>query len=74
MAHSRDSSLPLIGRISTCTFRSNSFDFRDIFIAHPIYAFGAEYSRQSIVGPLRVAVQWCNITGFTAYASIGFNF
>jgi hypothetical protein len=51
-----------------------AYDFRDIFIAQPIYAFGAEYSRQSIVGPLRVAVQWCHITGLTAYASIGFDF
>ena len=51
-----------------------AFDFRDIFIAQPIYAFGAEYSRQSIVGPLRVAVQWCHITGLTAYAAIGFDF
>ena len=51
-----------------------AFNFRDIFIALPIYAFGAEYSRQSIVGPLRVAAQWCNITGFTTYASIGFTF
>ena len=39
-----------------------------------LYAFGAEYSRQSIVGPLRFAVQWCTITGVTAYASVGFDF
>ena len=48
--------------------------FRDLFLGEPIYAFGAEYARQSIVGPLRFAVQWCNINGLTAYASIGFDF
>jgi hypothetical protein len=37
-------------------------------------AFGGEYARQTIVGPLRFAVQWCNIGGLTAYASIGFEF
>ena len=46
---------------------------RDLFLS-PIYAFGAEYSRKTIVGPLRLAVQWCDITGVTAYASIGFDF
>ena len=45
-----------------------------VYRVTPIYAFGAEYSRQSIVGPLRVAVQWCDISGLTAYASIGFDF
>ena len=48
--------------------------FKGLFLVSPVYAFGAEYSRQSIVGPLRVAVQWCDITGLTAYASIGFDF
>ena len=45
-----------------------------LYRVSPIYAFGAEYSRQSVVGPLRVAVQWCDITGLTAYASVGFDF
>ena len=45
-----------------------------VYRVTPIYAFGAEYSRQSIAGPLRLAVQWCDITGLTAYASIGFDF
>ena len=41
----------------------------------PIYAFGAEISRQTIVGPLGIAAQWCNFDpGFSVYASIGFDF
>ena len=48
--------------------------FKDLYLSSPIIAYGAEYSRQSIVGPLRIAVQWCSITGLTAYASIGYDF
>ena len=48
--------------------------FRDLYLVSPIIAYGAEYSRQSVAGPLRLAVQWCDITGLTAYASIGFDF
>jgi hypothetical protein len=47
---------------------------KELLHVWPVYAFGAEYARQSIVGPLRIAVQWCDITGLTAYASIGFDF
>ena len=47
---------------------------KELYHVSPIYAFGAEYSRQSIVGPLRIAVQWCDITKLTVYASIGFDF
>ena len=39
-----------------------------------IWAFGAEYSRQTLVGPLRIAAQWARIFGFTMYASVGFDF
>ena len=52
--------------------RDSSFKF--MFLGSKVYAFGAEYARQTIVGPLRVAAQWCDITGFTTYASIGFTF
>ena len=48
--------------------------FKGLFDVYPIYAFGAEYSRQSIVGPLRIAVQYCDITKLTFYAGIGFDF
>ena len=55
-----------------CFLRDDSFDgFADI---DPVYAFGGEYGRQTMVGPLKVAVQWCDITGVTFYASIGFDF
>ena len=49
-------------------------NINDMFQVKSVWAFGGEYSRQSIAGPLRFAVQWCNITGLTAYASIGFDF
>ena len=38
------------------------------------WAFGGEFSRQSIVGPLRLAAQWGPVGGFSVYASIGFDF
>ena len=47
---------------------------KGMFQYEPVIAFGAEYARQTIVGPLRFAVQWCDISGLTAYASIGFDF
>ena len=47
--------------------------FQSLFLS-PIYAFGMELGRQTMVGPLRIAVQWCDITGITAYAGIGFDF
>ena len=50
------------------------YDPVDLWQVSPVMAFGGEYARQSIVGPLRFAVQWCNIGGLTAYASIGFEF
>ena len=40
----------------------------------PLVALGAEYSRKTMVGPLRLAVQWSTMDSITAYASIGFNF
>ncbi|MBR3387268.1 MAG: patatin-like phospholipase family protein [Bacteroidales bacterium] len=48
--------------------------FKGLLDVYPIYAFGAEYSRQSVVGPLRIAVQYCDITKLTLYAGIGFDF
>jgi Predicted esterase of the alpha-beta hydrolase superfamily len=50
------------------------YDPVDLWQVSPVLAFGGEYARQTIVGPLRFAVQWCNIGGLTAYASIGFEF
>ena len=48
--------------------------FKNIFTNLPKYAFGAEYARQTMIGPLKVAVQWCDYIGFSGYASIGFEF
>ena len=33
-----------------------------------------EYARQAIVGPIRIGAQWCNLTGFSASMSVGFDF
>ena len=51
-----------------------SDDFKDFFSNGCYWAFGAEYARQTVVGPLRVAAQWGRIGGFTVYAGIGFDF
>ena len=61
------------------TLRAGSFSdyyrFKDIItIIIPNTAYGAEYARQTMIGPLRFAAQWCKLTGFTGYASIGFVF
>ena len=53
---------------------SDSYTVKDIFLQYPFYAVGLEYARQTIVGPLKVAVQYCDVTGVTAYAGIGFDF
>jgi len=52
----------------------DGYNFSEFNIVHPDKALGLEYGRQTMVGPLRVAAQWCDITGVTAYASIGFDF
>ena len=58
-----------------CGVFSDDYSLRDVFIAIPMHAYGLEYSRQTIVGPFRLAVQYCpRITGVTAYAGIGFDF
>lgn len=55
-------------------YLNSNCSWKDLPGTYPYYAFGAEYGRQSILGPLRVAAQWCNITGFTVFASIGLDF
>ena len=52
----------------------DDYDFGQMFQTAPTYAFGLEFARQTLFGPLNLAAQWCNITGFTVYASIGFAF
>ncbi len=53
---------------------SSNYEWKDLFTFSTFHAFGLEYGRQSIVGPLKVSAQWCYTVGFTAYASIGFDF
>ena len=66
------------GRKNFITLRTGSFytdnDIRNFVKVAPIYAFGGEYARQTSLGPLKIAVQWCEKTGVTGYASIGFEF
>ena len=50
----------------------DSYSLVDFIHLTPIYAVGLEYSRQTMVGPLRIAAQWCDITNFSVYAGIGF--
>ena len=47
---------------------------KSLFEGDPVWAAGIEYARQTVVGPLRVAAQYCNISKFSIYASIGFDF
>ena len=46
----------------------------DFFRGSTYWGVGMEYSRQTMVGPLRVAAQWGQYLGFTMYAGIGFDF
>ncbi len=50
-------------------------NFRNFF-KNPIlvWAAGAEYARQSVVGPIKIGAQWCNTVGFSLFASLGFDF
>ena len=38
------------------------------------WAAGVEYARQSILGPIRIGAQWCDLTGFSGSMSVGFDF
>ena len=49
-------------------------ELKELRYSIPFWAFGAEYSRQTLAGPLRVAAQWGPIFGFSIYGSIGFDF
>ena len=49
-------------------------DLNNYFQNGQYWAYGLEYARQSIVGPLKVAACWGKIGGFSMYASIGFDF
>ena len=53
---------------------TDGYTLQEFTFVTPTFAFGLEYGRQTMVGPLKVAAQWCGLTGVTAYASIGFDF
>ena len=38
------------------------------------YAFGLEIGQKSIIGPVKLGAQWCNLNGFSAALSVGFDF
>ena len=53
----------------------DDYNMRDLIHMIPFMAYGVEYARQTLVGPLKLAVQYCpGLTNLTAYASIGFDF
>ena len=52
----------------------DTFYLEELCYSSPWWAFGAEYARQTMVGPLKVAAQWSRISGVSVYASIGFDF
>ena len=49
-------------------------ELSDFISMYGVWAFGAEYSRQTMVGPFRLAAQWAHLFGFSVYAGIGFDF
>jgi len=53
---------------------NDAYSGKELFTSHRALAFGVEYSRQSMVGPLRVAASWGPVFGFSMYAGIGFDF
>ena len=46
------------------------------FFSNPLtaWAVGAEYARQSVLGPIKIAAQWCDLTGLSATMTVGFDF
>ena len=54
---------------------NRSDGLKDLFnLPDLTWAYGIEYARQTMVGPLRLATQWSRFSGFSLYASIGFDF
>ena len=60
------------------TLRSGLFidsdDLKDYIYMNRTWAYGAEYSRKTMVGPLRIAAEYGPIFGLSIYSSIGFDF
>ena len=38
------------------------------------FAVGAELGQRTIVGPMKIGAQWCDMTGFSVALSVGFDF
>ena len=38
------------------------------------WAVGLEYGRMSVLGPIKLGVSWCDVTGLSASMSLGFDF
>ena len=55
-------------------FFIDTYTPKEFFTMGKFFVYGAEYARQTMVGPLRVAVQWGRLNGFSGYASVGFDF
>ena len=53
---------------------TGAYQLKDIPTMGRSLAFGAEYARQTMVGPLKIAFQWSSLSRFTGYASVGFEF
>ena len=53
----------------------DSPSYKVFFKSRPTaWAAGLEYARQAIVGPIRIGAQWCDVTGFSASMTVGFDF
>ena len=53
---------------------TDSFYLKDLFTLTPRLCYGAEYALRTFLGPLKIAVQYCDLNRFSAYASLGFEF
>ena len=61
------------------TLRTGMFQDKDkmadlVKTAPTAYAFGAEFGRKTLIGPLTLGAQWCSLRGFSVALSIGFVF
>ena len=48
-------------------------NFKHFFKGSSRKAFGIEFARQTLVGPLKLAAQWSGLAGMSVFASIGFD-
>ncbi len=56
------------------TFQDAS-NLKHFFADYPsAWAVGLEYGRMSVLGPIKLGVSWCDVTGLSASMSLGFDF